>query len=254
MAILLTARTGLAASVLENSSKQSDAKPRNYTVRTVRSYPHDTNAYTQGLFFHNGELYESTGLHGKSSFRKVDLKSGKVLDRIDFGRKYFMEGSVILGDEMFLLTWQNNIAYVYDAATLKFKQAYSYPKEGWGLTTDGKLLIASDGSDRLYFLDRQFRLQRSVNVSLNGRPIRALNELEWIDGRIWANIYTTDIIVIINPADGNVEGIVNCAGLLSDKLRTGDTDVLNGIAILDDRIFITGKNWPLLFEVQLIEK
>lgn len=227
---------------------------KEYGVKVVKTYPHDTGAYTQGLFFKDGFLYESTGLLGKSSFRQTDPESGKILKKINFGSKYFMEGSVILGQELFLLTWQNRIAYVYDAATLKYKRAYSYPREGWGLTTDGKSLIASDGSDALYYMDREFRQTGIVRVRLNGKAVRGLNELEWIDGKIWANIYTTDLIVIINPADGRVEGIVNCHGLLDEKLRGPETDVLNGIAAGDGRIFLTGKNWPLLFEIKLLER
>ena len=228
--------------------------PRHYSVKVVREYPHDPKAYTQGLFFEGGELYESTGQTGQSTFRKVDLQTGKVLRKLDFARKYFGEGSVILDGKMYMLTWTNKVAFVYDAATLKYEKTYSYPREGWGLTTDGKYLIASDGSSNLYFLDGEYRLQRSVRVTMEGRPVRLLNELEWIDGRIWANVYTTDMILIINPSSGIVEGVVDCTGLLPAKLRKPDTDVLNGIAVLDGRIFLTGKNWPKMYEVELKEK
>lgn len=228
------------------------ASPMRYKVRVVREYPHDSKAYTQGLFFHGGDLYESTGQNGRSSFRKVDLESGKVLRKLDFDRKYFGEGSVILGDRMYMLTWTNRVAFTYDAESLKFIKTWSYPREGWGLTTDGRSLIASDGSANLFFLDPDLRLQRTVKVTMDGRPVRLLNELEWIDGKVWANVYTTDMIVIINPASGVVEGIVDCSGLLPQKLRRADTDVLNGIAVRDGRIFLTGKNWPRLYEVELV--
>ena len=228
--------------------------PRRYTVKVVHEYPHDTKAYTQGLFFHDGVLYESTGQTGRSSFRIVDLESGKVLRKLDFARKYFGEGSVIFEGKMYMLTWTNKVAFVYDAATLEYEKTYSYPREGWGLTTDGNSLIASDGSANLYFLDGQFHLQRTLRVTLEGRPVRYLNELEWIDGRIWANVYTTDIIVIINPKTGVVEATVDCSGLLPSRLREPDTDVLNGIAVKDGRIFLTGKNWPRLYEIELIIK
>ena len=226
--------------------------PVNYKLRVVGEYNHDVKAYTQGLFFDGGVLYESTGQWGESSFRKVDLASGKVLERLQFGRKYFVEGSVMLGGELFVLTWTNKVAFVYGAGDLKYRKTYSYPREGWGLTTDGRSLIASDGSSKLYFMDTHFALERSVNVTMNGRPVRYLNELEWIDGKVWANIYMTDVIVIINPSDGVVEAVINCEGLLPDSLRKADTDVLNGIACLDGRIFLTGKNWPRMYEVKLV--
>jgi len=228
--------------------------PKQYSVKVVCEYPHDRGAYTQGLFFDGGELYESTGQTGQSSFRKVDLQTGKVLRKLDFNRKYFGEGSVIFQDKMYMLTWTSKVAFVYDAKTLEYLKTYSYPREGWGLTTDGKSLIASDGSSNLYFLDGEFRLQKSIKVTMDGRSVRYLNELEWIDGKIWANVYTTDMIVIINPNSGVVEGVVDCTGLLPDRLRRYDTDVLNGIAVLDGRIFLTGKNWPKIYEIELKEK
>ena len=233
----------------------ADAKVRQYTVEVVKEYPHDAHAYTQGLFFHDGTFYESTGQWGESSMRIVELATGKVVRKLDFARKYFGEGSVILGDNLYYLTWTNKVAFVYDAKTLEYKQSYSYPREGWGLTTDGKSLIASDGSSKIYFLDQNLKLERSISVKLNGRSINYLNELEWIDGKIWANVYTTDTILIINPADGVVEATIDCKGLLPNKLRTADTDVLNGIAIdSDGKIYLTGKNWPRLYEIKLIEK
>ena len=233
----------------------ADAKVRQYTVQVVAEYPHDSNAYTQGLFFHDGALYESTGQWGQSSIRTVDLKTGKVDKKVDFARKYFGEGSVILGKNLYCLTWTNKVVFVYDAKNFEYKQSYSYPREGWGLTTDGKSLVASDGSSKIYFLDSELKLQRCISVKLNGRPIKYLNELEWIDGRIWANVYTTDTILIINPSDGNVEGVIDCKGLLPDSLRKPDTDVLNGIAVdRNGKIYLTGKNWPKLYEIKLKEK
>lgn len=229
------------------------AKVERYKVEVVKAYPHDTGSYTQGLFWHDGSLYESTGLNGKSTFRKVDLQSGKALTKLPFNRKYFVEGSVILGDKLYILTWTNKVIFIYDATTLEYRSTYSYPREGWGLTTDGKSLISSDGSSRIYFLTPELKFERSINVTLNGRAVRYLNELEWIDGRIWANVYTTDTIVIINPDTGIVEATVDCDGLLPERLRTSDTDVLNGIAVdSEGRIFLTGKNWPELYEVKLV--
>lgn len=229
------------------------AKVERYKIEVVKAYPHDTGSYTQGLFWHDGSLYESTGLNGKSTFRKVDLQSGQALTKLPFNRKYFVEGSVILGDKLYILTWTNKVIFIYDAATLEYLSTYSYPREGWGLTTDGKSLISSDGSSRIYFLTPELKFERSINVTLNGRAVRYLNELEWIDGRIWANVYTTDTIVIINPDTGIVEAMVDCEGLLPERLRTSDTDVLNGIAVdSEGRIFLTGKNWPELYEVKLV--
>ena len=229
------------------------AKVERYKIEVVKAYPRDTGSYTQGLFWHDGSLYESTGLNGKSTFRKVDLQSGQALTKLPFNKKYFVEGSVILGDKLYILTWTNKVVFIYDANTLEYRSTYSYPREGWGLTTDGKSLISSDGSSRIYFLTPELKFERSINVTLNGRAVRYLNELEWIDGRIWANVYTTDTIVIINPDTGIVEATVDCEGLLPERLRTYDTDVLNGIAVdSEGRIFLTGKNWPELYEVKLV--
>lgn len=243
-----------AALLLCGLQSCSASGPSKYGVKVVGEYPHDRSAYTQGLFFHNGDLYESTGQTGQSSFRKVDLETGKVQRKLDFDRKYFGEGSVILDDRMYMLTWTSKVAFVYDAATLKYLKTYSYPREGWGLTTDGKSLVASDGSCYIYFMDKEFNVQRKIRVTMNDRPLRLLNELEWIDGKIWANVYTTDMIVIINPSSGKVEGVVDCSGLLPDSLRRRDTDVLNGIAVKGGRIFLTGKNWPKLYEIRLVNK
>lgn len=234
----------------------SDGRVKEYKVEVVQSYPHDTESYTQGLFFHEGKLYESTGLHGKSTMRMVDLQSGEALKRLNFNESYFIEGSVILSDKLYVLTWESRVAFIYDADSLQYKSTWKYPREGWGLTTDGKQLIASDGSAYLYFMNEEFGLKRKVMVKCQGRPVRLLNELEYIDGRIWANIYTSNEIVIINPKDGNVEAVIDCNGLLPRSLMTSSTDVLNGIAYdsESDKIFLTGKNWPRLYEIRIVRK
>jgi glutamine cyclotransferase len=234
----------------------SDAKVREYKLDVLAEYPHDVTSYTQGLFFHDGQMYESTGQFGESTFRKVDMVSGEALERLDFSDEYFVEGSVMFADNLYILTWTNRKAFIYDAATLKYKSTWSYPREGWGITTDGKRLIASDGSANLYFMDKNFAPEKKITVTLEGRPVRFLNELEYIDGKIWANVYTTDTIVIINPKDGKVEGLIDCTGLLPKKLRKPSTDVLNGIAhdSRNGKIYLTGKNWPKLYEIGLIEK
>ncbi len=230
------------------------ARVKQYKVEVVKEYPHDTGAYTQGLFFDGGRFFESTGQFGESSFREVELATGKVLSKMNFQQKYFGEGSVMLGDKLYILTWLNKVAFVYDAKTLEYRQTYSYPREGWGLTTDGKSLIASDGSARLYFLSPEFRQERYVDVKMDGRAVRNLNELEYIDGKVWANVYMTDLIVIINPADGTVEASIDCTGLLPRNLREPRTDVLNGIAQdpATGKIYLTGKYWPRLYEVRLV--
>lgn len=232
------------------------AAVKQYGVKVVAEYPHDSKAYTQGLFWQDGIFYESCGQYGESSFRIVDLKSGKATRRLNFNGKYFVEGSCIFKGKLYILTWRERVVFTYDPKTLKHLKTHSYPREGWGLTTDGKSLIASDGSDRLFYMDADLKVQKTVNVRMNGRPVRYLNELEWIGGRIWANVYTTNTIVMINPASGQVEGIINCKGLLPDSLRDSSTDVLNGIAInpSNGRIYLTGKNWKRLFEIQLVEK
>ena len=233
----------------------SSAQVKEYKVKVVEEYPHDVHAYTQGLFFHNGTLYETTGQWGESSIRTVDLETGSPIVNKKLSAKYFAEGSAILDGELFVLTWTNKAAFVYDAQTLQYKSTVGYPREGWGLTTDGKQLIASDGTAGLYFMDKSFKVQKRITVRLNDRPLRYLNELEWIDGKIWANVYTSDIIAIINPSSGKVEATIDCTGLLPKELKTKDTDVLNGIAVDDNgNVYLTGKNWPKVYKVELIRK
>ena len=233
----------------------SQAQVRKYGVKVVKEYPHLESSYTQGLFFHDGVLYESTGGHGGSGLGTVDLATGEPIVWRKLARKYFGEGSVILDGDLYMLTWTNKVAFRYDAATLTYKATYSYPREGWGLTTDGRELIASDGSAHLYFMDAELKVKRKVLVTANGKPLRNLNELEWIDGKVWANVYLTDLIVIINPESGKVEGAVNCTGLLPQELQRPTTDVLNGIAVDDKgQIFLTGKNWPRMYQIELVRK
>lgn len=233
----------------------SQAQVKQYGIKVVKEYPHRTDAYTQGLFFQDGILWETTGQYGESTIRTVDLASGEPTQLKKLNAKYFGEGSVILDGVLYVLTWTNKVAFKYDAATLTYQKTLSYPREGWGITTDGKQLIASDGSANLFFLDKDLKLLKRQPVTMNGRPLRYLNELEWIDGKIWANVYTTDTIVIINPSDGKVEAAIDCSGLLPRKLRKKDTDVLNGIAQdTEGRIYLTGKKWPRLYQVELVKK
>lgn len=233
----------------------SGAQVKHYVAKPVKEYPHDRGAYTQGLFFHNGTLYETTGGWGESSIRTVDLETGKPIVTKRLNQKYFGEGSCVFNGELYVLTWTSRVAFRYNPETLEYIKTVGYSREGWGLTTNGKSLIASDGTSNLFFLNPNLTLERKIQVTLNGRPLRNLNELEWIDGKIWANVYLTDTIVIINPISGKVTATIDCKGLLPEKERRRDTDVLNGIA-LDSagRIYLTGKNWPHVYQVELIEK
>ena len=243
--------TGFLAAMLLTVSCGAGAV-KEYRARTVREFPHDSTSYTQGLFFRDGRLYESTGQWGESTFREVELNTGKALSRKDFGKEYFIEGSVMLGDILYVLTWTSHVLFKYDARTLEYIGAANYPRQGWGLTTDGKSLIASDGSSNLYFLDPEtLSTQRKVKVRMNDHPVHNLNELEWIDGKIWANVYLTDYIVVINPKSGRVEARIDCKGLLPQDLYEDRTDVLNGIAVNDGHIYLTGKYWRRLFEIEL---
>lgn len=232
-------------------------KVKEYKLQVVESLPHDRGAYTQGLFFHNGELYESCGQYGSSSFRKVDLKSGKDLRRLNFDAKYFVEGSCVHNGLLYILTWQEHKCFVYDINTFKFLGELYNPREGWGLASNGKELILSDGTTKIFFLDPQtFAVKATREVKLNGRPIPLINELEYINGELWANVYTQDYILIIDPATGNVKGRVDCRGLLPGSLRKPTTDVLNGIAYnpATGDIYLTGKYWPKMYKVKLVEK
>lgn len=226
-----------------------------YRVEVLNTYPHDTGAYTQGLFFHNGKMYESTGQYGTSSLRIVNYETGEPESCVNIGESYFIEGSVVFEDQLYVLTWTNHVVFLYDKDSLRYNATKGYGRQGWGLTTDGKQLIASDGTSSLFFMDKDLHVQRRLKVTMNKRPVYYLNELEWIDGKIWANVYTKDYIVIVNPETGIVEGRVDCTGLLPQTEYTNTTDVLNGIAIDDNgRIFLTGKNWPHLYEIKLKKK
>lgn len=228
-----------------------------YTYEVVRTYPHDRGAFTQGLAFLDGMLYESTGLNGRSSLRQVDLDSGKVLKQIDVPSQYFAEGLAILGDKAYQLTWQNHVGFVYDRNTFAKEGEFSYTGEGWGLATDGHSLILSDGTDQIRFLDpTNFTVTRTIPVRFEGHPVFYLNELEYINGEIFANIWQSDDVVRIDPATGRVTGVIDFTSLLPAEDREPTTDVLNGIAYdpAGKRLFVTGKLWPKIFEVRLKPK
>ena len=225
-----------------------------YTYEVVKVRPHDRGAFTQGLVFLDGVLYESTGLNAESSLRKVDLDTGKVLKNVDVPAQFFAEGLAVLNGKMFQLTWQNNKCFVYNLTNFEKMGEFTYPGEGWGLATDGSRLIMSDGTDQIRFLDpATFEEKGRISVRAHGQPVNRLNELEYINGEIYANVWTTDYVVRIDPATGRVVGVIDFTGLLAPEDRDQTTDVLNGIAYdaAGDRLFITGKHWPKLFEVRL---
>jgi glutamine cyclotransferase len=224
------------------------------TYSVVNRYPHDPKAFTQGLIYRDGFLYESTGLYGKSSLRKVELTTGKVLQNRSIPPEYFSEGLTEWKHKLLQLTWREKTAFIYAMDTFDLIGKFAYPTEGWGLTNDGASLILSDGTYTLYFLDpNSFRVIRRISVNDHGVRISQLNELEYIRGEIFANIWQTDRIIRIDPATGNVLGWIDLAGLYPEKDRTPSADVMNGIAYDDqgDRIFITGKQWPFLYEIKL---
>ena len=241
--------------VRKKSATPQAVEPLFYTYEVVAEHPHLRTSYTQGLQFVDGELWEGTGEYGRSQLLRTDLASGKVLQSKKLSKEEFGEGITVLGDKIYQLTWLNGKLHIYDKATLRHLATHTYKGEGWGLTSDGERLYMSDGTNYIRVLNPETLAQeRRFGVTLRGESLQYLNELEWIDGKIWANVYTTDHIVIINPENGVVEGVVNFSGILPEKERDYKTDVLNGIAYdkATKRIFVTGKNWSKLFEIRVI--
>jgi glutaminyl-peptide cyclotransferase len=227
------------------------------TFRVVKAYPHDEAAYTQGLIYRDGVLFESTGLNGRSSLRRVRLETGEVLQQHRVDRAYFAEGLAEWNGRLVQLTWQSNIAFVYDLATLAPRRTLKYSGEGWGLTRDQRGFILSDGSQYLRFLDPDtFREVRRVAVTDGGVPIRDLNELEYIGGEIYANVWHTDRIARISPESGRVLRWIDLRGLMSAAYRLDSEAVLNGIAYdtVNRRLFVTGKLWPRLFHIEIVAR
>jgi len=226
-----------------------------YGYEIVRTFPHDPTAFTEGLFYLDGFLYESTGLEQHSSIRKVRLETGEVVQNLDVPAQYFGEGIVNWKSHLISLTWKSHVGFVRDLATFKVQRQFQYEGEGWALTQDGKQILMSDGTSEIRLLNPQtLKPTGRIQVTLEGKPISNLNELEWVKGEIYANVWRTNFIVRIDPHTGDVVGIVNLAGLLAGPdVVPGQTDVLNGIAYdaKADRLFVTGKNWPKLFEIRL---
>ncbi len=230
------------------------AGPELWTGRVIATYPHDPGAFTQGLTVHDGELYESTGQYGHSSVRRVDLQSGAVEQIAPVNFTFFAEGLTIFGGRIYQLTWKSQTAFVYDLASFELLGTRRYSGEGWGLTHDGESLIVSDGSATLYFYDPEsFTVSRTIEVRDQGAPVARLNELEFIDGEIWANIWYDDRIARISPETGEVQAWVDLS-LLVPRARRDPDAVLNGIAYdaQAKRLFVTGKYWPQLFEIELV--
>lgn len=255
--VLVAGCNSQADDVPDSPPLKAGAPVPEYTYEVVHAWPHDRGAFTQGLLYHEGVLYESTGLNGASSLRKVELKTGKVLQEVSVSPQYFAEGLALLNGKLFQLTWQNHECFVYDLATLGETKEFSYPGEGWGLTSDGQSLIMSDGTPQIRFIDPvTFEVKRTINVATGNRPDTELNELEYIKGEIFANVWRSNQILRIDPATGQVRGIIDLTGLLPPEDHDIATDVLNGIAYdaRGGRLFVTGKRWPKLFEIRIKPK
>lgn len=240
------------ASRINGGHPAGQGSVKEYGIAAKEAIRHDMSAYTQGLFFHDGYLYESTGQYGESSFRKVDPATGKVLRQEVFPARYFGEGSCVFDGRAYILTWYEGTCFVYDIETFTKLAEFPYQGEGWGLTTDGRSLIMSDGTSTLSFRDPvTFLEQRTLTVRDGGREVPFINELEYIDGEIWANVYGLDEIYIIDPVSGSVTAKVDCRGLLDSRYRTSAVDVFNGIAYnpADNSLYLTGKYWPMMYKV-----
>lgn len=251
-------RYGLALALGALACSAAQAATPVYGYRVVHVYPHDTSAYTEGLFYKDGYLYESTGEAGESTVRKVELQTGKVVQRHDVPAAYFGEGIIDWKQQLIQLTWKNQLGFVYDLASFKELRTFNYPGEGWALTRDSKHIYMSDGSSVLRVLDPDTltAIGGGIMVTDNGEPVANLNELEWVKGEIYANVWMTNRIARIDPASGHVTGWIDLTGLLDvSRLPDPYNDVLNGIAYDErhDRLFVTGKRWPKLFEITLVK-
>jgi glutaminyl-peptide cyclotransferase len=231
--------------------------PAQYGYRVIKSYPHDRTAFTQGLEYRDGFLYEGTGKVGNSSLRKVDLATGRVLQKYDLPQPYFGEGITVVNQQILELTWHSQSGFIYDKASFRVLRSFNYPGEGWGLPNDGKQIYRSDGSAQIRVWDpATLKEVRRITVKDGATPISELNELEWVKGEVYANVWQTDRIARISPADGKVLGWIDLSGILPKSERTDPDAVLNGIAYdaAGDRLFVTGKLWPKIFEIKLVPK
>jgi glutamine cyclotransferase len=238
----------------KKSASNPSTRPAIFGYEVLHSWPHDQAAYTQGLIFHEGRLIEGTGQNGRSSLRRVELETGNVIQKVDVPTQYFGEGVTLFGGKIYQLTWQDGLGFIYDPVTFEKIGEFNYYGEGWGLTHDDDSLILSDGSNRLRFLDPQtFQVKKSLAVLDQGTPVRELNELEYMNGEILANVWHTDRIARIDPSTGKVIGWIDLTGLLPKGEVHNNEAVLNGIAYDsgNQRLFVTGKLWPKLFEIRV---
>jgi glutamine cyclotransferase len=252
VSLIILAVSATAVVLLMGNLSQPTNQPRQYTYRILNNYPHDTAAFTEGLLIDNGTLYESTGISGASSLRRVDMQNGSVLQDYLLPSRYFGEGLAAVNGTLVQLTWQDHIGFIYDAQTFRLLSNFSYTTEGWGLTYDGARLILSDGTQTLYFLDPSSHVViGQVTVKEGDSAVTDINELEYVNGDIYANIWQTTKIAIINPVSGQVKGWVDLSGLHQPQ---STEDVLNGIAYDQQNggLFVTGKFWPSLYQIELI--
>jgi glutamine cyclotransferase len=258
---------GCGAAGTKTNSQPIDAAPPNanashaavplYGYEIVNTFPHDPDAFTQGLVFHDGALLESTGLERHSTLRRVELQTGRVLQNVDVPRDFFAEGMTLFNGKIYQLTWKGEKGFVYDPQTLQKTGEFTYDGQGWGLTHDADSLILSDGSNKIRFIDpADYHVKRAISVTDGSRPVMELNELEYVKGEIYANVWHRNFVARIDPQTGRVKGWIDLSGLLKPGDVTNDEAVLNGIAYDEaaDRLFVTGKLWPKLFEVRLKEK
>lgn len=248
------ANSGSTTNKAPENTNANTAAPVKYGYEIVHIYPHDPGAFTQGLVFINGKLYEGTGQEGRSSLREVDLETGHVLKKVDVPEPYFAEGIALLNNKIYQLTWQHQVGFIYNADTFEQVGKFNYSGEGWGLTTDGHSLILSDGSNRIRFLDPDsFHVTKTIAVVDGNLPVNELNELEYVNGEIYANIWHDNRIVTIDPQTGRITGWIDLTGLLPPGDVQDEEAVLNGIAYeqAGNRLFVTGKLWPRLFEIKL---
>lgn len=246
-----------ATNANSNAARGSEAAAPVYGYEVVNTYPHDPEAFTQGLIFQDGALVESTGLERHSTLRRVELLTGKVTQKIDVPPYFFAEGMTLFGGKVYQLTWKGEKGFIYDPQTFQKTGEFTYRGEGWGLTHDADSLILSDGSDQLRFIDpNTYQVKRTISVTDRGRPIEELNELEYVKGEIYANVWHDNRVARIDPLTGQVKGWIDFTGLLKPGETTNGEAVLNGIAYDEggDRLFVTGKLWPKIFEVRLRQK
>ncbi|MGA1987332.1 MAG: glutaminyl-peptide cyclotransferase [Candidatus Sulfotelmatobacter sp.] len=241
----------------QTSDQVSAHPPQEYTFAIVSAYPHDTTAFTQGLAYRDGFVYEGTGREGQSSLRKVRLETGEIIQQVNLDPDLFGEGITLLNDKVIQLTWKSEIGFVYDLSGFHLLRRFSYSGEGWGLATDGRELFMSDGTSEIRVLDREtFQEKRRIRVHDGSTPVNQLNELEFVEGQIFANVWHSNRVARISPQTGDVVGWIDLTGLLSPMYRLEPEAVLNGIAYdpVRKRLFVTGKLWPRVFEIRLIPK